>query len=109
MSENKRKKKNKKKGFRIHHLFILMMIIYTTITFFNQQNMQKELTLQKNKLEEEIAELDNEITNLDAQIKESGTLSFVEKVAREEYGLVKPREIIYIDKNKVDENKIIKK
>jgi cell division protein FtsB len=71
--------------------------------------MQKELTLQKNKLEEEIAELDNEITNLDAQIKESGTLSFVEKVAREEYGLVKPREIIYIDKNKVDENKIIKK
>lgn len=109
MSKNKRGKKIKKKGFRIHHLFILVMIIYTTVTFFNQQNMQKELTLQKNELESEIAELNNEITNLDAQIKESGTLSFVEKVAREEYGLVKPREIIYIDKNKADENEIIKK
>ena len=109
MSKNKRKKKIKKKGFRIHHLLILMMIIYTTVTFFNQKNMQKELTLQKNKLESEIAELNNEITDLDTQIKQSGTLSFVEKVARDEYGLVKPREIIYIDKNKIDEKDLLNK
>ena len=30
----------------------------------------------------------------------SGTLEFIEKVAREELGMVKPREIIYIDVNK---------
>ncbi|HPP31545.1 MAG TPA: septum formation initiator family protein [Soehngenia sp.] len=109
MSKNKRKKKTNKKGFRIHHLLILIIIVYTTITFFNQQNMKKDLTLQKNKLEAEVKELDNEITNLDAQIKQSGTLSFVEKVARDEYGLVKPREIIYIDKNKADENDLLNK
>jgi len=30
-------------------------------------------------------------------------------VARDEYGLVKPREIIYIDKNKADENDLLNK
>jgi cell division protein FtsB len=109
MSKNKRKKQIKKRGFRIHHLFILIIAIYTTITFFNQKNLQKDLMAEKTKLEKEVSELNNEITDLDTQIKQSGTLSFVEKVARDEYGLVKPREIIYIDKNKTDEKSLFNK
>jgi cell division protein FtsB len=49
---------------------------------------------------EEIQALEKEIGNLNEEIENSDTLQFVEKVARDDLGMVKPREIIYIDKNK---------
>lgn len=48
----------------------------------------------------EIDELENDIDELNEEIQSSDTLQFVEKVARDNLGMVKPREIIYIDKNK---------
>lgn len=48
----------------------------------------------------EIDELENDIDELNEEIQSSDTLQFVEKVARDDLGMVKPREIIYIDKNK---------
>ncbi|MBC7087381.1 MAG: septum formation initiator family protein [Tissierellales bacterium] len=105
----RRKRKIKKKGFRIHHLLILLMLLYTATTYLNQMEMKKNLMKEKSQLENDIFNLENEITMLDNEIKESGTLSFVEKVARDEYGLVKPREIIYIDKNKLNENNPFKR
>jgi len=44
--------------------------------------------------------LEADIGALYDEIEMSGTLEFIEKVAREELGMVKPREIIYIDVNK---------
>lgn len=48
----------------------------------------------------EIDELEKDIDELNEEIQSSDTLQFVEKVARDDLGMVKPREIIYIDKNK---------
>ncbi|NMA49960.1 MAG: hypothetical protein GX947_09410, partial [Tissierellia bacterium] len=45
-----------------------------------------------------------DIDGLSKEIGKSGTLEFVEKVAREDLGMVKPREIIYIDKSKKNYN-----
>lgn len=45
-------------------------------------------------------QLEKEIKELEKEIGESQTLQFVERVAREELGMVKPREIMVIDKNK---------
>ena len=39
------------------------------------------------------------IEDINSQIEKSGSLEFVERVARDELGMVKPREIIYIDKS----------
>lgn len=60
----------------------------------------KDLT--KKKLEEEkgVAQLEYEIQELNKEIKGKDSLAFVEKIAREDLRMVKPREIIYIDKNK---------
>ena len=55
----------------------------------------------KLKTESEIKELERDINQLTKEIENSDSLEFVEKVARDELGMVKPREIIYIDKNKV--------
>ncbi len=46
-------------------------------------------------------ELEREIDDLNKEIEKSGTLEFIEKVARDELGMVKPREIVYVDKNKL--------
>lgn len=51
-------------------------------------------------LQSDIKALEKEIDELNKEIENSDSLEFIEKVAREEMGMVKPREIIYIDKNK---------
>jgi len=65
----------------------------------------KELKETKLKEEQEVTELEKEIEQLQEQIEKRGSLEFIEKVAREELNLVKPREIIYIDINKQKDNK----
>lgn len=60
----------------------------------------KDLNERKKQQQEEIAKLKEEIQQLETEIENKDTLEFVEKVARDELRLVKPREIIYIDKNK---------
>lgn len=60
-----------------------------------------ELNSKKEKIQLEIETLKAEIDALNEEIENSHSLQFVEKVAREELGMVKPREIIYIDKNRI--------
>ncbi len=60
----------------------------------------KNLELKKHEIATEVQSLEKEIKNLNKEIENSDSLQFVEKVAREDLGMVKPREIIYIDKNK---------
>lgn len=62
--------------------------------------MMKKLEREKSTKEEEIEILKSEIDGINNEIKDKDSLEFIEKVAREEFGMVKPREIIYIDKNK---------
>ncbi len=49
---------------------------------------------------EEIAKIQREIEELNNEIEEKDSLDFVEKTAREELKMVKPREIMYIDKTR---------
>lgn len=60
-----------------------------------------KMRLKKAALEVEIEALEEEIGELENDLENSDSLEFVEKVARDELGMVKPREIIYIDKEKI--------
>ncbi len=62
--------------------------------------MMKDLSKKKLIEEQEVAQLKKEIQELDQEIENKESLIFVEKVAREDLRMVKPREIIYIDKNR---------
>jgi cell division protein FtsL len=96
----KKKLKKKKKGFRIIHLLLLCLLVYSLVVFSHQRRMMKELATKKIDIETEISGLERDINALNEEIGKSGTLEFIEKVAREDLGMVKPREIIYIDKSK---------
>lgn len=71
----------------------------------------KSIALRNQKLEiisannQEISNLKLEIDNLNSELENSSSTDFIEKVAREDLGMVKPREVIYVDKNK-DKDKI---
>jgi cell division protein FtsB len=101
------KRKKRKRGFRLRHFIILLIVFYLSKTLISQSIYMKELKETKLKEEQEIVELEKEIEQLQEQIDKRGSLEFIEKVAREELNLVKPREMIYIDINKQKDNKNI--
>lgn len=93
-------KKKKRKGIRIIHVFLIFLAIYVAVVLNHQRSLMKDLNTKMLKNQSEIDQLNKEIDILNKEIESSDTLEFVEKVARDELGMVKPREIIYIDKNK---------
>lgn len=95
------KKKKKIKKFNLIHLILAFFIVYIMIILVDQRRLMRDLHTRKTELETEIHELEREIHELDTEIENSDSLEFVEKIAREELGMVKPRERIYVDRNKL--------
>ena len=94
------KEKKEKAKFRIRHVFFLLFVIYICSTLISQQKMMRNLKTQKVEKEKEVKELQGNLNELNDEIKNTDSLEFIEKVAREELKMVKPREIIYVDINK---------
>ena len=94
------KKRRKRRRFKLIHLITLFILLYIVGTLWSQKRLMKELQTKErdNILVNEQLEMD--IEELEKQIEDSQTLQFVERVAREELGMVKPREIMVIDKEK---------
>lgn len=93
-------KKKKRKKIKLIHVFLSLLFIYVAIIYYNQNMMLKELEVKKEQNLVEINKLKDEIQDLNTQIESSDSLEFIERIARDDLGMVKPREIIYIDKNK---------
>jgi len=99
-----KKKVVRKKGFRIIHLILIILMVYVAVVLNNQRILLNDLLEKKELAEREISQLESEINRLNGEIEKSGTLEFIEKIARDELGMVKPREIIYIDKSNLSPN-----
>ena len=93
-------KQKKKRGFRLIHLAIIVVLIYVSVVFNKQRGLMNDLNEQKSNAEAEIIQLEEDIETLQLEIENSDSLEFVERVARDELGMIRPREIIYIDINK---------
>jgi cell division protein DivIC len=93
-------KKKRKKKVKLIHIFLSFLFLYIAIIYYNQNSMLKELEAKKEQNIVEIDKLKDEIEDLNSQIENSNSLEFIERIARDDLGMVKPREIIYIDKNK---------
>lgn len=96
----KRKKRKKRKKLKMTHIILLFLMVYISVVMINQRKMMKELQSKKSDVENEINTIQRDINSLNKEIENSDSLEFIEKTAREELGMVKPREIIYIDKEK---------
>ncbi len=94
------KKRKKRKKIKMYHFIILFFVLYISLIAINQNKLKKGLNVKESKVKEDISLLEEEIEELDNEISKKGSMEFLENVAREELGMVKPNEIIYIDKDK---------
>lgn len=93
-------KKRKKFKLEAWKIIVLIFISYLVITFVKQEKQLQELSKKKIEVEKEVLSLEAEVESMKAEIENSDSLVFVEKIARDELGMVKPREILVIDNNK---------
>lgn len=99
------KSKRKRRKFKIRHIFFLTVLIYGLSIFINQEAMIRDLNQKKSQKNSEIKNLQNEVIQKDEKLKYVYSPEYIERLAREELGMVKPDEKIFIDKNK---NKFVK-
>lgn len=84
-------------------LIFPLMILCLCFISFKIYSQNKEIAQLKEKISlknQVYNEIFQSISDLEEEINSSDTLSFVEKIARDEYKMVKPKEIIFIDKDK---------
>ena len=92
--------RKKTRKIKLSRVIFLVFILYIGFTLWNQRKLAKKLGDRRQTITAENQELQKEIDQMNKEIEESDSLQFVEKIAREELGMVKPREIIYIDRDK---------
>ncbi len=85
----------RKPGFRIRYLIILAVIIYLGFTFIAQQLKIIELKRQQSETQTKIENLVIEGEQFRTEITNLNTPEYIEEMAREELGLIKPGEILY--------------
>lgn len=81
---------------------MVLVLVFIAFKLNDQNNKISDLELQLQEKNQVLEEIKSENSQLEAEIENSDSLSFIERIARDEYGMVKPKEIIYIDKDKED-------
>ena len=100
----------KKRRFNVINFLFLVFLVYFAYTAFNQYEMLSDLNRQIAEKERLKADTEKESLVLKSDVEklseEETLMEIIEKIARDQYKMVKPNETIYIDKNKND-NKLI--
>lgn len=88
------------KKINVKKIILVVACIYIGVIFVRQQiiikNIKKEIT-QKNV---ELQKVKNRNQLLEDEVKMSNTDEYIEKIAREKLGLIKPGEEMVLDKKK---------
>ncbi len=92
-------KKGKKK-IKLSKILFIGVAIYFVSVFCVQQFRINEYKVKEEYYSNAITELNQEKAEYEALASQSNTAEYIEKVAREKLGLVKPYEKIFMDINK---------
>lgn len=84
----------------IFAIIILFSVSYGAISISHAILARNDRLNEIQQSKREVSKLKREIKELEDEISHSDSVEYVEKVAREDLGMVKPREVVYIDKDK---------
>lgn len=76
---------------------VLLVVLCTTVTLVSQRSQIRAKSAQEEALTRQVAELEQENQNLQAEIDGLGTDESVRDIARRELGLVENGEVIFSD------------
>lgn len=82
------------------HIVIALISIYVLTVFIRQEIVMKDLHKKNVEADVELKGLKYEVKSIEKKINQKNEGEYIERIAREEFGMIKPREIIYRDKNK---------
>lgn len=96
------RKKQKKQARRPRWASFLFMgvVAYLAIALFQQEQTLRALDLQEAEQGRILDQLEAEIADIQNDLDQAETNAFIEKLARQKLGLVKPGEITYIPDRK---------
>ncbi|MFZ5354788.1 MAG: FtsB family cell division protein [Bacillota bacterium] len=86
----------KKTKINLFRIFMTVFVIYSVITLINLQFKIESSKKQNEELEQKIQQIQKENERLKAELESSSTLEYLEKAAREQLGMVKPGEKVFI-------------
>lgn len=92
--------KKRKKSLNIVHVISIAFIAYFGFTFFNQQLKLNKYNSQIEMYTKEIESKRNLVEYYNNRSENITSDEYIESVAREKLGLVKPYEVVYVDSNK---------
>lgn len=94
--------KKTKKKYTVDYLRVILVValVFFSITFVKQQLAINEYNVQIKNLNEDIAEAKQQTEELKAIESKVSDTEYIEQIARDEFGLVKPYEKIFIDVDK---------
>lgn len=94
----------KKRKIRFKNIFILIFSVYAVVTLINQQFAISELKRTEQEARLRIEDMNKENKRLMEMINNASSAEYIEKMAREQLGLVMPGERVYIDQSSADNN-----
>lgn len=89
----------KKRKLRFKNIFIAIFMVYAVITIINQQFAISELRQAEQEAMARIEAVKKENDKLAEMISNATSAEYIEKMAREQLGLVKAGERVYIDQS----------
>jgi len=102
MSMSKAKKNKGKKSFTAVFvaIFMLMFSVVIGINFINQTSIYQKLKSEEISIQKQIDEEKLKSVQLENEKEYYSSDAYVEKAAREQLGMVKPDEVLYINRSK---------
>ena len=76
------------------------IVLYMCILFISQQADLSRLAKEGERLDQQITQAEREHEELEAEKEASGTPEYIERVARDKLGYMKPEEKVFIDAKK---------
>ena len=89
----------KKRKLRLKNVLMIAFIVYAAITIVNQQLTIYDLRKAEQDEISKIEAIRNDNDRLLEMINSATSIEYIEKMAREQLGLVKPGEKVYIDQS----------
>ncbi len=94
------RKPGKTKGsVKLKGIIAILLIVYLIYTLTAQYISIRRARAEENRIQGQIEQMIEENNRLEEELKEMQGDEYIEKVAREELGLIKPGEIMFIDVN----------
>ncbi len=108
MEKTRNRKKVPRRKFNIKKLVAIMVaavvVFYFAYTLITQQISISKKNEEIKALESQVQEAENESDRLQGEIENLQDPEYIEKIAREKLGLVRPNERVFVDSNKSENN-----